>query len=113
MPKRTKPEPKPRQNTKSKQDAKKYLGTVPQEVTFWCIDGRIFKNIQELGEGLVTMSDETFAGHCNQEKCDFSNWVRDVIGDQKLARDLAKVKSKVEAAKAVSDRIATLNKRLA
>lgn len=58
------------------------------------------------------MSDQTFAYHCNTEKKDFSNWVRDVIGDDVLAKRLALAANKVEAANAVASRIAVMNKRL-
>jgi len=34
------------------------------------------------------MNEETFGYHSNETKSDFSNWVKDVIGDEKLAADL-------------------------
>jgi outer membrane protein assembly factor BamA len=64
--------------------------------------------MKELAKGLVTMSDEVFAHHANLERNDFSNWVRDVIKDEKLANDLASATSKVQAAGYVTARVAFL-----
>ena len=80
-----------------KQEAERFLAEVPQEYVFWCHDGRTLRDMKELGKALSTMTDETFAYHVNMEKNDFSNWVRDVIGDEKLARDLLKSTTRAQA----------------
>lgn len=92
-----------------KEDAERLLGAVPSEQEFWCCDNRSFASMRELGDGLATMSDETFAYHVNEAKNDFSNWARDVIGDQKLSRDLAKAETPGHAAKKVADRVSFLS----
>src|SRR4030067_2050059 len=66
------------------------IADVPDDKRFWCSDGRTVKNLQELVTALEQMSDETYRYHANDMKTDFANWVRDVIGDDKLARDLLK-----------------------
>jgi len=93
-------------------DAEKMLGKVPDQHVFRCSDGRIMTNMQELADALTDMSEETFAYHSNEQKQDFSNWVRDVMGDQKLARDLAKSINRLQAAKRVEDRVAFLSTKL-
>ena len=92
--------------------AQKMLGDVAQDKWFWCYDGRELKNLPRLGTALNEMSDETFRYHSNETKNDFSNWVKDVIGDDKLSRDLEKSKTQVQAAKAVADRVAWLKSRV-
>jgi hypothetical protein len=87
------------------------LGDVPEDKRFWCHDGRYLKNLEELGAALEEMSDETFGYHSNEGKTDFSNWVRDVIGDEKLARDLLKATSPAQAAQSVSARVKFLKTR--
>ena len=87
------------------------LGDVPTEKRFWCHDGRYLKNLKELEAALEQMSDETFSYHSNETKTDFSNWVNDVIGDQKLAKDLLKSATPVHAAKNVAARIKLLKTR--
>jgi hypothetical protein len=59
------------------------------------------------------MTYETFTYHSNEEKKDFGNWVRDVIGDQKLARDLDRSSHPMQAAKRVAERVSFLSGRLA
>lgn len=84
------------------------LGSVPSAQAFFCHDGKVFTDMKELAEGLTAMSDETFGYHANAEKNDFSNWVRDVIKDEKLATDLTKAVTRLEAAGLVASRLAFL-----
>jgi len=96
----------------TKSIAEKRLGDVSQEKQFWCHDGRYLKNLQELEAALEQMAEETFRYHVNETKSDFSNWVRDVIGDEKLSRDLQKSTTRTQTAKKVSERIALLNMKI-
>ena len=96
-----------------RQDAEGLLASVPQECVFRCCDGRILNHMKELREAFASMTDETFAYHSNEEKNDFSNWVRDVIGDAKLARDLGKSLKRTQAARRVAERVAFLAGKLA
>ena len=96
--------------TKQKQEALKFLARVPGEHVFYCRDERILKDMQELGEALAIMADETFAYHSNIERKDFSNWLADTIGDKKLAKDLENASDRNEAAVIVARRIAALRK---
>lgn len=97
---------------KQKQKAKEFLADVPEEHVFRCYDGTSFRNMQELKDGLESMSDEAFSHHSNTGKKDFSNWVRDVIGDEKLAKDLAKAENRTQAAEYVAVRLGALSTRL-
>ncbi len=96
----------------TKQDAEKLLADVPEERAFWCSDGRVFRNMRDLSDGLANMSDETFNYHLNDEKHDFSNWLQDVVEDEKLAKDLSNTITRREAAKRVNDRVTLLNMKL-
>lgn len=97
MPKATKSAAKPQPDR---------LADVPEEKRFYCNDGRIINNMEELVSALKVMSDETFRYHANESKNDFSTWIADVIGDDKLAADLRKVTSREETAKVVAARVA-------
>ena len=88
------------------------LGDVSQEKQFWCHDGHYLKNLEELELALELMTEETFRYHSNETKIDFSNWVRNVIGDEKLSRDLQKSKTRAQAAKSVTDRVAWLKGKM-
>jgi len=93
--------------------AETMLGDVPVEKRFWCHDGRYLKNLDELEESLKQMTDEIYRYHANEEKTDFSNWVKDVIGDEKLSRDLLKCATQAEAARAVAKRVNWLKSKTA
>ena len=80
-----------------KEHAERRLDDVLDQYVFWCHDGRIIRNIRQLKDALELMSDETYAYHANKEKNDFSNWVKDIIGDEKLARDFSKSSNKRQA----------------
>lgn len=96
----------------TKDVAAKMLGDVPDEIRFYCHDGRYLKNLDELKSAFEQMSDEVFHYHSNAEKTDFSNWVKDVIGDEKLSRDLLKCETQAAAAAVVADRIMWLKSKL-
>jgi len=92
--------------------AEKRLGDVSEEKRFWCYDGRYLKNLQELEAALEQMTEETFRYHVNEDKSDFSNWVRDVIGDEKLSRDLKKSGTKAQSARSVAARIVSIKRKI-
>jgi len=96
------------ENEKLKEQANNFLARVPEDKVFWCHGGKVFRNMNELADGLSAMSDETFSFHSNLEKKDFSNWVREVIQDEELADDLVLSSTRQEAAEHVARRIAYL-----
>jgi hypothetical protein len=100
-----KAKPTEKRQAKTEGKTKRPLTKVPEECIFWCNDGRTFRDLRELAEGLMAMSNETFYHHVNQEKNDFSNWVRDVINDGELASDLVKATCRDEAATYVVARL--------
>ncbi len=59
------------------------------------------------------MSDESYAFHANMERNDFTNWVKDIIKDERLANDLQKAPNWAQAAKIVTNRTDALSSKLA
>jgi len=96
----------------SKEEAKRYLRDVPDDKRFWCHDGKIIKNLRELRKVLIDISDETFHYHLGGGRNDFSKWIRDVVGDDKLAEDFSKTKSRMQASQAVAERISFLERKI-
>jgi hypothetical protein len=96
----------------SKEEAKRCLGDVPDDKRFWCHDGKIIKNLRELRKALNDMSDETFHYHSGEGRNDFSKWIRDVVGDDKLAEDLSKARFRTQASQAVAQRISFLESKI-
>lgn len=97
---------------KTKQDAARVLADVAGDRRFFCRDGCISQNLTRMVACLNHMTEETFGHHVTPWKNDFSNWVRDVLGDDELANDLAGASAPSEAAKAIKHRMAWLRKRL-
>lgn len=95
----------------TKSEAEKRLGDVPQEKRFWCQDGRILKSLSDLEMALRNMSDGVFRHHVSETNNDFSNWVRDVVGDVRLSNDLRRSRNQLLAAKSVARRIAWLKSK--
>jgi len=95
-----------------REEAGRRLANVSEEMVFWCYNGRCLKSLDELERALTDMSDETFGYHSGGERSDFRNWVRYVVGDDKLARDLEKAGSREQARRAVAKRIAFLKGKL-
>ena len=81
------------------------LANVTEEKRFWVNDGRYINNLDELKSAFESMTDDTYAYHCNENKSDFAKWVDECIGDNKLAADLKKSSTRAAAVKAVSVRV--------
>lgn len=97
---------------RTKQDAARVLADITGDKCFFCEDGCVCKNLTELADCLTHMTAETYYHHVTSWKNDFSNWIRDVLGDDKLANDLTKVTNPLEAAKKVRERVVWLQKKL-
>ncbi len=93
--------------TQIKLDAARILADIADDKRFFCQDGRVIKNLMELVDGLTDMTEEVFRYHVTSEKNDFSKWIRDVLGDEKLADELYYIGSPQEAAGIVKERVAS------
>jgi len=70
--------------------------------------GTSIKNLHELADALEIMDENTFKHHVTKGKNDFSNWVKDIIEDVELSKDLLKAKTRKKAFEAVNQRIEQL-----
>ncbi|MDP3766241.1 MAG: DUF5752 family protein [Nanoarchaeota archaeon] len=93
-----------------KEEAQRILRDANPEQCFWVNNGPVLKNLDGLSKALAEMNKDAFKHHANKEKNDFSSWVRDILGDQKLAEDIAKIKSKSAIAAKVKQRLQQLKK---
>ena len=95
----------------TKDEARKYLSDCAPEQCFWVNNGPILKNVDEFSNSLPELSDDTFSHHVNQDKNDFSNWIKYAVGDQKLADEILSSRNKESMAKKVKARLAALKKK--
>lgn len=96
----------------TKKDIALRLASVPEDKALRGPEGFAFRTLVDLGKGLRYMSQETFSQHVTSARNDFANWVREAIGDEKLARDLLQAPSPELAARQVAERISYLSSRL-
>jgi len=96
----------------TKDQAKRLLSNVPEHCTFKTCDGRTIRSVRDLGKTLAHMADETFQYHANQYRNDFSQWVKDTIGDEKLARHLGRTTDRKQTLRELSHRITFLSGQL-
>jgi len=97
---------------RTKEDAARVLSDASGDKRFFVHDGRISSNIQQLADSLENMSEESYNHHVTLLKNDFSNWIRHVFGDDKLAKDLEQSNNSSEATKVLKDRIVWLQNKL-
>ena len=88
--------------------AQRFLVDVPLDKFFYINKGPIIKNVGELAEYLKIIPDEIFIYHRNNTKNDFYNWILFVVGDVKLANEIAHAKTKNTTYKRVVARISFL-----
>ena len=97
----------------TREEARKLLSNVPENQVFRCCDGRVLRNIRDLAKTLAHMGEDSFRYHAHQGKNDFSTWVSQIIGDEKLARHLRRTPDRSQTLKELSHRIAFLSGQLA
>lgn len=87
------------------------LDKVEGNLRFWVHNGQIVESLKDLPGVIRKLDEESFNHHVNDEKNDFSNWIKDVFGEAKLANDIQKIKSKSAIVKKISARIKTLKNK--
>lgn len=97
---------------KTKEDAKKALGDVAVEKRFYCVDSCIYNRLEDMANCLEHINEDLFRHHVTPSHNDFSNWVRDVLNDDKLAEDLSKSPNAEDSARIVRYRIHWLKRKL-
>lgn len=96
----------------TKKQAQNALKEAPPEHVFLVCDGSRISSLAGLHQALEQMKGEVYAYHASPQRNDFSTWVKDIFGDEKLAADLRVSRSQAEAARMVARRVEWLrNKR--
>jgi len=87
--------------------ARPVLDDVPPAQAFWTCSGVVIHNLTELSRYLAACSEEHYRYHVNtdHDKNDFSTWVRDVVHDEVLARNLGQGLTKKQYATKIVDRL--------
>jgi len=95
----------------NKKLAKKILKNVNKKNKFFCSNGEVFSNLDDLKKGLEKMDNKTFLHHARKGKNDFSNWIKECIGDVRLADGLVGLNKK-SSSKKIESRITYIERYL-
>lgn len=63
---------------------------VPEEQSFILKDGSKVNNLVELAKKFDAMEDDVYSHHVTEDRNDFANWIKDVMGKEKLAENVSK-----------------------
>jgi len=70
---------------------------------FWLSNGKPIKDLNELSEVLKTIPKEVFENHVTKDKNDFSNWIKDVLKSDSLAKEIKDAKTAEKMQKYVDE----------
>ncbi|MEK6967498.1 MAG: DUF5752 family protein [Nanoarchaeota archaeon] len=93
-------------------EANRILARTPEQVSFWLCTNKKLYSLRELSATLSAISDEVFRYHVNRDKNDFENWIRDIIQDRELAREISRIKTKETLNRKITDRVEQLTRIL-
>ena len=84
-----------------------YLGDCFPDQAFRIYNGGTVRNLYELADSIEHMSEESFTYHVNKKnkKNDFAVWIKNIIGDIKLANKLKKIYKKKKYLLIIRERI--------
>src|SRR3989338_9389363 len=88
--------------------AESILAKVPFQVSFWLCSSDLLRSLSALFAALQKADDEVFRYHVNRDKNDFEVWIREVIKDKDLAREIARVKTKETLVRKITERVEDL-----
>jgi len=78
---------------------------------FYACNGDVLKSLEDLLNFLKNANEEKISTHLNEERNDFSNWIKDILKDKTLAKNFQKTLDKEKLIKAVERRIKSRNKK--
>ena len=91
-------------------EAKRVLGRTSLEESFWLCTNENLRSLAALSKALEDIDDNVFRYHVNRDKNDFEAWIRDIIKDKELAREISRVKTKETLVRKISERVDALTR---
>jgi len=91
-------------------EARHILRKVPTGISFWLCTNEQLRSLNELWKALEGTEDDVFRYHVNRDKNDFEAWIREVIKDKELAREIARIKTKATLIRKINERVEDLKK---
>ena len=91
-------------------EAKRILGKVSLPNAFWLCTNENLRSLGEIVQALRSVNDDVFRYHVTRDRNDFETWIRDIVLDRELARDIARVKTKETLIRKIEERANSLEK---
>ena len=88
--------------------SKTFLEDVENGKEFLVKDGRVVRNLKELAQVIKEIPLEIFLHHVNEEKNDFADWIKQVIGDFVLANRIKRFRSRSSISRLIERRVLEL-----
>ena len=93
-----------------REEAKRILSKVHSSKAFWLCTSENLRSLEEVTKALKRAGDETFRFHVNRHKNDLESWIKEVVMDKELARDISRVKTKETLIRKILERVEKLQK---
>ncbi len=93
-------------------EARRILGKTSLTDGFWLCTNENLRSLNELSEALENADNDVFRYHITRDRNDFEVWIREVMKDKELAREIARVKTKETLIRKILERTEELKKVL-
>lgn len=91
-------------------EARRILGKTSPTDGFWLCTNENLRSLNELSESLEKADNDVFRYHVTRDRNDFEVWIREILKDKELAREIARVKTKETLIRKILERIEELAK---
>lgn len=71
---------------------------VEPELRLWLSDGRVIRTIEDLYKAVKNMKEKIFNEHVDKNRNEFAEWVSEILGQEKLAGELANAPNRKDTA---------------
>jgi hypothetical protein len=89
-------------------EARRIMSKVPFNASFWLCTNDYLRSLRELAEALDKVDDDIFRYHVNRDKNDFEGWIREVVKDKELAREISRIKTRHTLVRKIYERLEEL-----
>lgn len=89
-------------------EARRILSRVAPKDAFWLCTNENLRNLKGLLNSLDEVDDDVFRYHVTRDRNDFEVWIRDILKDKELAREIARVKTKETLIRKINERLELL-----
>ncbi len=85
-------------------EARRTLGKVSLTDGFWLCTNENLRSLDELSAALQKADNDVFRYHITRDRNDFEVWIREIVKDKELAREIARVKTKETLIRKITER---------